>query len=406
MTALSTRLHALDALRSFAMLLGVLLHLSLMYAYMPIPFWKIQDAYQNSIFDLALVTIHSFRLEIFLLMSGFFANFLYQEKEIFYFIKNRFIRVFIPLAAGWPLVLNLLILFQPVSVLKNSATPTTVINLTQAVFDQTVLPFKTLPPLHLWFLYYLLIFYGLFLMIILFARIIKINWTFINVYFSKILQSPYHILILSITTLPSLFLMESLWVDIPLTFSPIIRLLTYYGMFFIFGCFLSRQPNLLSLIAKNRWFYFKIAMPITICLAPSLSIIGVYSSLDNISSIIIIRTAYALCTWSLVLCMIGFFQHYFNKENKIIRYISDSSYWIYIIHLPLLIYFQKVWADLPVPESLRPFLVLSSTLAILLISYHYMVRYSMIGTILNGRRDKAEDKEIEVKKSINSVTTV
>ena len=42
MAAPADRYHALDALRGFAMLLGVLLHAALPYTAMRVPFWPVQ----------------------------------------------------------------------------------------------------------------------------------------------------------------------------------------------------------------------------------------------------------------------------------------------------------------------------------------------------------------------------
>ena len=50
-------------------------------------------------------------------------------------------------------------------------------------------------------------------------------------------------------------------VETPLGFTPSVRLLLYYGIFFIFGVLLNRQPNLLENFSKNRQSYFYIAIP-------------------------------------------------------------------------------------------------------------------------------------------------
>jgi len=386
-TTSPTRFHPLDALRSFAMLLGPVVHLSLTYAHKQIPFWKLQDAYQSYFFDIILVLLRSFRLEIFFLLSGFFATFMYQKKGGFYFIKNRFIRIFVPLMIGWPIIVLLFIFLQPTSAL-NSITPHAAINLNPTMPDLTIALWD-IPPFHLWFLYYLLLLYGVFTMIVLFTHLTKIHWKFLDTGFLKILESPYHIWILALTTLPLVFLMKSLWIDVPLTLALKGRVLIYYGVFFAFGCFLNRQPQILLRLAKNRWLYLKIAIPAALCLAPTLAIVGIYASSVSTLTTIIIRIMYVTCTWSLVLCMIGFSQHYFTKENKTIRYLSDASYWVYLMHLPLLVYFQKLLMDSSIPGPLKPLVVLSLTFGILFISYHYAVRYSLIGTLLNGKRSKA-----------------
>ena len=68
------RYHALDALRGFAMLLGVLLHAAVPYATIPVPFWPVQDSRGTRALDLFLFAVHDFRMQVFFLLAGFFGR--------------------------------------------------------------------------------------------------------------------------------------------------------------------------------------------------------------------------------------------------------------------------------------------------------------------------------------------
>ena len=75
-----------------------------------------------------------------------------------------------------------------------------------------------------------------------------------------------------------------------------------------------------------------------------------------------------------------------DKANKAFRYIADASYWIYIIHLPVLWGIQFCMLDTDWNLWIE-FLVASfGTLLIGLITYAILVRYTPIGWMLNGRR--------------------
>lgn len=67
----STRRHDLDALRSFAMLLGVILHASFTLFCVP---WPVHDARQNILMGLMFVSIHGFRMHLFFLLSVFLGS--------------------------------------------------------------------------------------------------------------------------------------------------------------------------------------------------------------------------------------------------------------------------------------------------------------------------------------------
>jgi len=73
------RRHDLDALRAFAMLLGILLHGAL--AFMPFP-WVVQDTQKTPVAGLIVAVIHGFRMPLFFLMSGFFTAMLRQKRGV------------------------------------------------------------------------------------------------------------------------------------------------------------------------------------------------------------------------------------------------------------------------------------------------------------------------------------
>jgi peptidoglycan/LPS O-acetylase OafA/YrhL len=50
----------------------------------------------------------------------------------------------------------------------------------------------------------------------------------------------------------------------------------------------------------------------------------------------------AFNTWFFTFGIIGFFLKFFNRPSRISRYLSDGSYWIYLIHMPMVIYFQSL----------------------------------------------------------------
>jgi len=67
----SKRYHDLDALRAFAMLLGIGLHGFMSFVPFPLPVWPAQDVNQHEGYLFAMHAIHGFRLQLFFLVSGF-----------------------------------------------------------------------------------------------------------------------------------------------------------------------------------------------------------------------------------------------------------------------------------------------------------------------------------------------
>ena len=90
---------------------------------------------------------------------------------------------------------------------------------------------------------------------------------------------------------------------------------------------------------------------------------------------------------------IGLFRRFFSKENKGIRYLSDSAYWLYLAHLPLIMIIQIWVSDWTWPSFTKLIFICALTVIPLLLIYEYMVRYVWVGTMLNGkrRREKVAD---------------
>jgi len=87
-----------------------------------------------------------------------------------------------------------------------------------------------------------------------------------------------------------------------------------------------------------------------------------------------------------VMLVLALFVNLLNGESKRLRYISDASYWVYIIHLPLTHFIPGLFHQ----SSMNVFLKFTITSAIVtgicFVTYHYLVRSTLIGQILNGRR--------------------
>ncbi len=70
------------------------------------------------------------------------------------------------------------------------------------------------------------------------------------------------------------------------------------------------------------------------------------------------------------------------------RFIADGSYWMYLVHLPLvtlMTFMMFNWSVSPIYKFATASIV---TLIICLVTYKYFVRKSFIGILLNGRRAK------------------
>ena len=102
------RRHDLDALRAFAMLLGIVLHGAL--AFIP-GAWVVSDASvegDGTPFALLTTAIHGFRMPLFFLMSGFFTAMLWRQRGLRALVRQRAQRLLLPLAIAMLTVIPLM----------------------------------------------------------------------------------------------------------------------------------------------------------------------------------------------------------------------------------------------------------------------------------------------------------
>ena len=95
---------------------------------------------------------------------------------------------------------------------------------------------------------------------------------------------------------------------------------------------------------------------------------------------------YPLAMWTWTFALIGLGVAYLSGHSPVRRYLADSSYWLYLIHIPIVIAVQAMFAEMPWPWSVKYPAILAVALVPMIASYQFMVRGTAIGALLSGRR--------------------
>ena len=101
-TPSAERLHALDAVRGFALLLGIAFHATLSFLPGPHQIWPVEDGHRSAALAVTFFSLHVFRMTTFFMIAGFFAHLTFHKRGARAFIKDRLKRIGIPLVASWP----------------------------------------------------------------------------------------------------------------------------------------------------------------------------------------------------------------------------------------------------------------------------------------------------------------
>lgn len=169
---------------------------------------------------------------------------------------------------------------------------------------------------------------------------------------------------------------------------PIAHVLGYYAAFFGFGA--AANACLGAGARLGRWWW--VMLPMGLVLLPVGLLLayepGRASELIADGSVrrwvsVGVQTAYP---WLVSLGLMGLCERLLAKDRPWIRFLSDSSYWLYLVHLPLIIAGQALLLRTDLDPLVEFALVTGVTAGVLLATYRYLVRYTPIGTLLNGKR--------------------
>lgn len=384
------RLDFLDATRAFALLLGVVFHACL--SFMPVFIgWAVQDVSTSPLVPMFMTVSHAFRMETFFLLAGFLGHLTLHRKGSGDFVRSRLIRVLVPFVVGWFLLRPLLISGW---IMGNASLRGDVdiwAGLLGGIQSLSTLPAGMFTGTHLWFLYYLAMITALTLTV---RRLLAATGSlgdavrrFADGVVAWLAASPFSLMILAIPTAGVLWFMNSWGMDTPdKSLRPHLPALAIYGGFFVLGWMLSRQRELITPFARLapvRWILAGIGIAAILLLG---RIESDPAHRHYVAAHFAYALGYALTMWSLVFLTIGVFGKLCQRPNAIVRYVADSSYWMYLIHLPIVVWLQVAVAELPLNWSLKLAIVSTATIAISLFTYEAFVRSTFIGQVLNGRR--------------------
>ncbi len=388
----------LDAVRAFALLLGVLFHAAESFG-PDNQYWAIVDCSPSRLLEDIRFACHSFRLELFFIIAGFFARLLLLRRGFRGFVGNRAVRILVPFAVGWlvlyPVLVYLWIWGRSVSGnWGDMQLPPEARNFAAwqvwLGFFITLGFLKSFDMTHLWFLHQLLALYVI--MLAFRAGLHRTGATArvmpgVDKLFGRIVCSPLAILVFSVAAFPLLLLMKSWGVDTPKeSLIPELAPTLLFGYCFLAGWLFHRQPGLIEVLGR-RWVAH-LAFGIVLWCSFSLfdeHAIRQMTPPERWRIRLLFTLQYAHMMWAFVLGFLGLFTRVCSQASAWSRYLADSSYWIYIVHLPLVVGLQVALGRMRLPWPLKYPLIVLISVVLLYTSYHYFVRGTFIGKLLNGR---------------------
>jgi hypothetical protein len=389
----TVRYHGLDAARAIALFIGIFHHGIESFVSYARWDWITQDSQQSLVIDILFYVSHVFRMQAFFLMSGFFVHLLLSRLGIWRFVLNRAKRLMLPFIIFWPLLYvgtyNLWV--WGIIYLRNVTHAQAVSELP----DYMILS-QGFPLMHLWFLYFLILYC---VCAVVYLSLIKKLITgegyrlSINKFVSYCSRRWWGSLLIGMfMVVPMLGMTDGFGVDTSASgLIPRLAPFVLYGAYFALGWIMFKRPDLLNGMSRfKRQNLIASVVLIIVLIGLNLALKGT-SSLHGGIGQALINILYAFASISAVFAFIGYMTACFSSHSPKIRFLSDASYWGYLIHLPLVGYFQILVAPYGWSWALKLVLIFIPVILIIFITYKYVVRTTQIGVLLNGAKNRKYD---------------
>lgn len=369
------RLHYMDNLRALAMLAGVVFHAGLAYSVLLHDRWPAADASQTVGIDVVMWFTHLFRMPLFFVVAGFFAALLVRKRGIGGMLRNRCVRVLLPFILFWPVIY----IAMGWLVTHAAANVENLSPLLAFVKGWLAEPNRTPAPptlMHLWFLPYLMCF-CLLVWATNALEITGLGRCFVQLRPGILIGLVPLILVPALVTVSAPF-------PAPESFFPQAWALIFYGFYFTFGYQMCHDQSvidqlnpiaplmLVSAVASYAVFFWLLQMQNPLQPRPLLHVLDA------------VLEAYG--GFWMTLCCLIYGKQWLDRSSRLLRFLSDTSYWVYLVHLPLLFAIQYQLMDVNAIWQAKFVISLVATLAIAFVSYHLLVRDTVLGILLNGVR--------------------
>jgi glucans biosynthesis protein C len=350
------------------LLLGIVLHACVPFiATQP---WFFHDRYESVGLAETNFVIHSFRMVLFMMLAGYFGALMLDRRGAQRYVGDRAKRVLLPMIAFWPVAVF------PLGLLALMFASTHPGTSQPEVTD----PLVMFSPGQLWFLLVLMecIVITVAVRALLIQFIGKERTSALSEHMATLFSSRAGVLVASVPYIVAVLIQGEPMSGItePATIIPeVAPLVGYLGAFSV-GWVLRRRSDALARISKD-WATYLIVGVISL----SITLITQGQAPLPIGAALV-----ALGGWCVTYGLVGVCMRFLTRPRPAIRYLADASYWMYLMHLPIVVAIGISLADLSLPVVVKLLLTLIASSAILLLTYQLVIRCTPLGTWLNGRK--------------------
>lgn len=350
------RMYNMDWIRVIAFDLLIIYHIGMIF----VPWnYHIKNNEISESFTLPMMFLNQWRLPLLFIISGMGTRYALSYKSTGLFIRERILRLFIPLLLG------ILIIVPPqvyLERLNQSVHYGSYFDFYKTLF-QGIYPQGNLSWHHLWFIVYLLFFTLLLTPVFVYVRNNPEN-KIINKLQCAIEKHPLAIYSL---TIPLIFIEVWLYPKFgyTLAFWGDWYALAFYMILFFYGyVFVSMKATFWKLTEHKRFVFLGFAV-----------VFAILYFILPVTSIPIPKPILRIINlWSWILTLLGFSVKYLNKPSNLLSYRNEAVYPFYILHQTVLLALAFYIVKWNVSIATKFILLLISTYGITWLIYEFIIR--------------------------------
>jgi glucans biosynthesis protein C len=353
----SERRHDLDWLRVLGVLLLIPFHVALIFVLQPYTIMYIRDVVDSPALSVITGFIHMWHMPMLFMISGAATYFALGVRSAGEYIRERFLRLLVPLVFG-------LLTFVPLTVYIQHSK---VLSLQQGYLGFFHIDLNQLDgmsgaftPAHLWFILYLFVFSLVGLPIFQWLRTEKARKVIESLGMAR--QAPLSLI---------------MW-GIPLTLAAATGILgamnpLYYFLIFFYGFVLASDSRLQQSVDRLTWGilgYGALAATLN-AIAPTESY-AAWTPQWMSSGLI-----YQMGRWALTLALLGLGHRFLNFTNRVLRYASEAAMPFYLLHMTFSVLTGYFVIQLDAPVAFKYPLILLVATSLTLVAYELVRRWNV-----------------------------
>ena len=357
MTSTSERRYDLDWLRVLGVLLLIPFHVALIFVLDPFTIMYIRDVVNSPALSVTTGFIHMWHMPMLFMISGSATYFALGFRSAGEYIRERFLRLFVPLIFGILTFVPFTIYIQHSNILSLQEGYIRFFRIDLGQLDGMNGAFT---PAHLWFILYLFVFSLVGLPVFLWLRSKK-GKRVINT-FGATLQAPLSLIMLGI----------------PLAFAAATNILgamnpLYYALIFFYGFVLASDARFQGAIDKWMWVAFAYGM--------FAAVINVAMPIERYAEWTwqwtTLGLIYQMGRWSLTLATLGLGHRFLNRTNDLLRYASEAAMPFYLLHMTLSVLTGYFVIQLNASVIVKYPLIVLVAAGLTLIAYEFVQRWNV-----------------------------